>query len=443
MFKCVECGTKYDIKPDFCDCGNDIFEIIDDEPITSKNYSQNSDSEKYENVDKISSIPQISKPSPKVEHVKTFDQQYPELAKFKNTYDPISVFVFLLCVIISFVVVFFVGNPKEAITDQNVPPKKEENVSISVPSVDSYWDNSTEGVISDNLRELEVNDENNLANGAEQPLPVAQTSEQTPQDAFSIKFEQWLNKPKREDTSSYQPTVAVLSPTQKTTTKVQTEKPKIAQQKYQNQTNNQTAKTGVQAQSKAATPQVQTKTNPQADLISRIQNSIQFSNSKQTQTKPAVQTQSTTQTTKQTSVGVTVPAVPRTIYVNTTSQTSSAAQQKPILRNAEHQQVKSQAELKQELSTYKSGLRNSVGKKINFANVVGDGNCAISFKVDSNGKLVNRNFVQQSSNITLNDAVYKAMMSTPSYNPPPEGYKNETMTLRIKIYDGNYEITLN
>jgi hypothetical protein len=34
-------------------------------------------------------------------------------------------------------------------------------------------------------------------------------------------------------------------------------------------------------------------------------------------------------------------------------------------------------------------------------------------------------------------------MSTPSYNPPPEGYKNETMTLRVKIYDGNYEVTLN
>lgn len=443
MFKCVECGTKYDIKPDFCDCGNDIFEIIDDELVTPKDNSQNSDFEKFEGVEKINSIPKISKQSLKVEHVKTFDQQYPELAKFKSSLDPISVFVFLLCVIMSFVMVFFVGNPEESVSEKKIQTQKEEDITQNIPSVDLYWDNSTEGVISDNTKEFEVNDENNLANGAEQPLPVAQTTEQTPQDAFSIKFEQWLNKPKREDTSSYQPTVAVLSPTQKTTTKVQTEKPKTVQQKSQTQTNNQTSKTVTQTPAKTTTQPTQTKTNTQADLLSRIQNSIQFSNNTQTQTKPAVQTQSTTQTTKQTSVGVTVPAVPRTIYVNTTTPSTSATQQKPTLRNAQHQQVKTQAELKQELNTYKSGLRNTVGKRINFANVVGDGNCSITFKVDSGGKLVSRNFAQQSSNITLNDAVYKAMMSTPSYNPPPEGYKNETMTLRVKIYDGNYEITLN
>ena len=28
MFKCKECGNEYDIKPDYCDCGNDTFEEI-------------------------------------------------------------------------------------------------------------------------------------------------------------------------------------------------------------------------------------------------------------------------------------------------------------------------------------------------------------------------------------------------------------------------------
>jgi TonB family protein len=87
-------------------------------------------------------------------------------------------------------------------------------------------------------------------------------------------------------------------------------------------------------------------------------------------------------------------------------------------------------------------LRNTIGKKINFANVVGDGNCAITFTINSSGKLTNRKFSQQSSNITLNDAVYSAMRATPSFNPPPEGYKNETLTFYVKIYDGNYEISL-
>ena len=28
MFRCKECGSEFDIKPDYCDCGNDTFEEI-------------------------------------------------------------------------------------------------------------------------------------------------------------------------------------------------------------------------------------------------------------------------------------------------------------------------------------------------------------------------------------------------------------------------------
>ena len=28
MFICSDCQKKYDIKPDFCDCGNNVFEEI-------------------------------------------------------------------------------------------------------------------------------------------------------------------------------------------------------------------------------------------------------------------------------------------------------------------------------------------------------------------------------------------------------------------------------
>jgi len=28
MFKCTDCGQEYEIKPDFCDCGNNTFEEI-------------------------------------------------------------------------------------------------------------------------------------------------------------------------------------------------------------------------------------------------------------------------------------------------------------------------------------------------------------------------------------------------------------------------------
>lgn len=100
------------------------------------------------------------------------------------------------------------------------------------------------------------------------------------------------------------------------------------------------------------------------------------------------------------------------------------------------------AQAKQDFVNYKAKLRNTIGRKIDFTQVVGDGGCIVAFKIDSSGKLVSRSFVQQSSNITLNDAVYKAVMATPSFNPPPSAYKNETMNLIIKFYNGNYEITL-
>ena len=91
---------------------------------------------------------------------------------------------------------------------------------------------------------------------------------------------------------------------------------------------------------------------------------------------------------------------------------------------------------------YKIGLRNKIAQKINFANVIGDGTCVVSFNIASNGALQNRKFQQQSDNFTLNDVVYNAVMQTPAYNPPPTGYRNETMRLTVKMINGNFEVSL-
>lgn len=131
---------------------------------------------------------------------------------------------------------------------------------------------------------------------------------------------------------------------------------------------------------------------------------------------------------------------------NQTTATQTVQQQQQIQQPKPAQTTTSQIDstlLKKELSNYKVSLRNAIGKKIDFAYVIGDGTCVVSFRVDSNGKLVNRAFAQQSTNTTLNDAVYKAIMATPSYNPPPSGYKNETMHLKITFYNGNFQISLN
>lgn len=97
---------------------------------------------------------------------------------------------------------------------------------------------------------------------------------------------------------------------------------------------------------------------------------------------------------------------------------------------------------KRELNAYKTALRNKLGGNINFAAVIGDGKCAITFKLDSSGNLINRAFSIQSSNDSLNDAVYAAMMQNPTFKAPPAGYKNETLTLSVQIYGGQFEVGL-
>ena len=40
MFKCKECGTEYETKPDYCDCGNNTFEEIISTPKVKQDISQ-------------------------------------------------------------------------------------------------------------------------------------------------------------------------------------------------------------------------------------------------------------------------------------------------------------------------------------------------------------------------------------------------------------------
>ena len=68
---------------------------------------------------------------------------------------------------------------------------------------------------------------------------------------------------------------------------------------------------------------------------------------------------------------------------------------------------------------------------------------ANSFKISNSGQLTNRNFAVQSENTSLNDVVYRAMMQTPSYIAPPQGYNGETLRLSVKIYSGSFEVSLN
>ena len=119
------------------------------------------------------------------------------------------------------------------------------------------------------------------------------------------------------------------------------------------------------------------------------------------------------------------------------TQTVTPQTKQPVV-----QQKVDTAAQQRELANYKLALMKKIASSINFAEVIGDGKCAVTFKIDSSGNLVNRNFAVQSNNITLNDVVYNAMMRTPTYKTPPAGYKKETLTLTVKMYGGNFEVDL-
>ena len=413
MFRCKECGTEYEEKPDYCDCGNDTFEEIKPAPAPQPKPAPA----------QAETVKPQPTPAPQIRTVRQeyntpFNNPKSEIPKVKSSSDMISLGLFVLSIVLAVCTLFIFGNPKEEQAEQPEQTKTAQTTLVNIPNVDSYWDNSAVVVPQ-----------------AQPEVPEVQPEQKQATDPITSKFDEWLNRPKR-----------VADDTPKYTQPVQQTKPAQVQTKT-----TQPPKAQTQAKTNTATKPVSTN-NPKInspgapnDLLQRVQNNIQFTNTQTPKTTtPAKTTTAATQTPKTT----TATQKPITTTTTTTTQkpsttTTTTAQTPPTLRNATPQNVKSQAEINREIANYKAALRNNIGKKINFANVIGDGNCAITFKVDSSGKLINRNFATKSSNITLNDAVYSAMMSTPSYNPPPEGYKSETMTLKVRIYDGNYEISLN
>ncbi len=370
MYKCSECGCEYDIKPEFCDCGNDTFEKIE---TTDKIPVQETQSD----IKTIKPVKLEVKHQEKFPNIqkKSFTEQYPGFSRFVSSIDPISGSIFGICILLSFIVIFFLWNVDENnITSPQPSPQGKGAISHNIPSIDKIWNSTPPAPLKE-----ETKQEDNI-----KPAPIVQQV---------VKQIVPAQKPKINTTKKQtkQVTKTVTKPSAKKT-----------------QVNNSSAaykqKTNISAP-KQITQQKTTITNPAQ---------------KQTQNNTTVQTQPT-QTKPQT--GITTVTLQKNPAVSTIEQVNNTA-------------------LKQELNNYKVSLRNTIGRKIDFTKVIGDGNCTVAFKIDSSGKLINRSFTKQSSNITLNDAVYAAVMSTPRYNAPPALYKNETLNLNIKFYNGNFEITL-
>lgn len=434
MFKCIECGTEFDIKPEYCDCGNNIFEEIKTARVSQR--LEETVNKKEQKDIKSNSIPtiKVQNPTPKQEKPSDYD-------RLKRNFDPISLGIFLFCIVLSLIIVLFVGNPKETTPQNNKNQEVKTEQKQNIPSINSFWNNSTDGVVSDNI----VNEPQPTNPQATETTAQTQPNLQQPQIIYIHESapSPWPQNTSTQQNSSKTQTAAATSKPQSVSKQPQTSTVKnttpSATSKATTQNTNNLPKVSTPAQNQNKP----TATSPFSSLTSRIQNNINFNNNSTNATNPA---QTNAQQKTITSSAANIQKTSSSTTYMTTNSVKSTQQESKTTVSAPQPSTVSQtnsAAAKQELANYKISLRNTIGRKIDFTKVVGDGDCTITFKLDSYGKLTNRTFSKQSSNITLNDAVYAAMMSTPSFNAPPAAYNNETLKLTVKFYNGNFEISLN
>ncbi|MCQ2739412.1 MAG: TonB C-terminal domain-containing protein [bacterium] len=375
MFKCSECGNIYEIKPEYCDCGNDVFE----EELPEKVVDKADDNKKVENVENCQS--QIIEGPIRTKNFNPNDNYTTTNKTFTKKTDAMSIAVFCMCILLSILVLFFLWNPKVVETSN---PSVEIPKQNNIPSFDKIWKEQPvkpQGitVYRENIPVRQAN--NIVQNGFMNVIPKVPVQNNIQQNKTVTK----AKTPVKTATTSAKPVTNTQKSVQSAATKVN--------QQVMNKSTLSIANSTTQTN----TNTVQNLTKPQAQNVPS-----------QVSTLPQMQAQ-------------------------TTKTQQIVTQTKPAV---------SSAVLNQEYSDYKIGLRNTIGYKIDFTKVIGDGDCTVSFKISQDGKLINRAFSKQSSNMTLNDAVYNAVMKTPTYKAPPAKYSGETLYLYVKFYSGNYTVTL-
>ena len=359
MYKCKECGAEFEEKPDYCDCGND--EFIQDKPAIeikqTESIKKNISEYHAETDKKVENEPSHVKPAAS----NNFHNYNTYVSKRTVSVGPVSLVIFLICIILSIYVLFFAFNEVNNNQNKEIKNNTEPSVLQNIPSIDKIWNNAIPVIKTEEPKE-----EKKVENIIKQIIPV-QTSKKT-----ETKGKNVTKVPIKKTVFTQK-----MIPATKTTTVANT--------------NKQTS-VNAQEQAKIAT---ETAAKQKAEQERKAAEAAQLKKLQEEQAK-------------------------------------KLAEQKA-----------KQAQLdKQEFINYKAQLRNTIARKIDFTHVIGDGSCTVAFKIDSNGKLTNRSFTKQSANNTLNDVVYAAVMSTPTFNPPPAAYNGEVLNLNIKFYNGNFEISL-
>ncbi|MCI1273407.1 MAG: TonB C-terminal domain-containing protein [Clostridiaceae bacterium] len=103
-FICKDCGKEFNSKVEYCDCGNNTFNIVDDTPTIAK------------------------KPKSTIEK-KPIDKS-----------NVISWGIFSMCILLSLLIIFFAWNPQKSTSTKKV--HKQLQKVENIPNLDTFWDNT-------------------------------------------------------------------------------------------------------------------------------------------------------------------------------------------------------------------------------------------------------------------------------------------------------------
>ncbi len=135
------------------------------------------------------------------------------------------------------------------------------------------------------------------------------------------------------------------------------------------------------------------------------------------------------------------PSIQKNVAVPANSQRQVKLPQPKTQPNGQNVSTEIKKMDAREFLNYKGAVRNALLARLNLAAVKGEGECLIEFSVDNSGKLLNRRFISQSSNKSVNDEVYYMLMRLPRFKKPPQYYNGEKIRFKIYLNNGYYEIS--
>ena len=180
-------------------------------------------------------------------------------------------------------------------------------------------------------------------------------------------------------------------------------------------------------------------TAPQKPAKETSQKPIQKPSAKPAQ-KPAEKSAPQQKVSKQVPKNTSKPQVAKEVQ-NKTQSAKPDIKTESINKSEKEKPQKSNEEEIAKLNTYKVNLRQHLFSVFPVLTVQGSGTASVGFSVSSEGKLLNRRFISQSNNKSLNDAMYHMLMKSPTFTAPPSCYKGEEFILEMKFSNGKYSFS--